>query len=66
MDVEKEMICTELLNLDRKAKIAILAIIKKYDENKILRFSDGCRVDLNTLPESVLTTIYTKINIFLN
>ena len=66
MNLEKEIFCSEILNLSREYKISILTIIKNHDRNKIQIFSDGCRIDLDSLPESVISAIYGKMKYILN
>lgn len=66
MDYEKGVICSEISNLDKNGKIQILTIIKDYDADLIQKFSDGSRVDLNLLPDEVITSIYSKIKYILN
>lgn len=61
MDVEKEMICAEIINLSRQEKINIMTIIKNHDQNLIKRFPDGSRIDLDLLPDTVILTIYARI-----
>jgi hypothetical protein len=65
MELEKQMICSELNQLDKDNKIRILSIIKKYDESKIQKFSDGSRVDLDSLSDEVIELIYSKLNYIL-
>ncbi len=66
MDIEKEIICTEIANLSKQDKINIMSIIKKHDPSKIQRFFDGSRIDLDSLPDTIILTIYSKIKYILN
>lgn len=66
MDFEKEIICVEILNLTRDDKIQILSIIKKHNKDKIQKFSDGSRIDLDVLPDHLIESIYSKIKYILN
>lgn len=66
MNPEKEIICSEINNLSRDDQIKILTIIKQYDKTKIQKFSDGSRVDLDVLPESLIRDIYLMIKNILN
>lgn len=66
MDLEKGIICSEANNISRDEKIQILSIIKQYNPDKIQRFSDGSRIDLDSLPENIISQIYSKIKYILN
>ena len=65
MELEKEIICSEVNNLTKDQKIEILNCIKNYNPNCIQTFFDGSRIDLNNLPESVIKALHTKIMYFL-
>lgn len=65
MELEKDFICTEIFNLDRADKIIILSIIKNFDKTKIQEFPDGSRINLDNLPDTIITTIYNKIKYIL-
>jgi len=66
MDLEKEIICSEISNLSKSDKINIMSIIKNYDISKIRKFSDGSRIDLDSLPDTIIKSIYLKIKYILN
>lgn len=66
MELEKEIICIEAVNLNREQRIEVLNCIKEYDPKYIQKFPDGSRIDLNLLPEAVIKTIHTKISYLLN
>lgn len=66
MEYEKSVICGEINQLDKAGRIQILTIIKNYDPSKIQRFADGSRINLDKLPDEVITTIYTKIKYILD
>jgi hypothetical protein len=65
MNLEKEIICSEISYLSREDKITILSIVKKYDRNKIQNFPDGSRIDLDSLPDWIINAIYCKIKYIL-
>ena len=65
MDVEKEILCLEVPNLSRQDKINIMTIIKRHDQSKIQRFSDGSRIDLDSLPDELIMMLYSKIKYIL-
>lgn len=65
MDIEKEIICSEIRNLSKDEKIRILAIIKSFDKSKIQRFKDGSRINLDLLPNELIERIYLKVKYFL-
>lgn len=66
MNLEKEIICSEIINLSKQDRIQILTMIKRYDRNKVKEFSDGSRIYLNLLPDQLINSIYLKIKYILN
>jgi hypothetical protein len=66
MDVQKDIICHEIVHLEREAKIQIIKIIKQHDASKLTRLNDGTAVNLDKLPSEVINSIYTFIKHKLN
>jgi|GEM_PF-4222999 len=65
MNVEKEFIIKEVLRLDHENRISVLGIIKKYDPTKVQKFSDGSRIDLDSLPVNIVSELEKKIKTIL-
>lgn len=65
LELEKEIICGEMSSLTKDQRIEILKCIKNYNSAVIQRFSDGSRIDLDNLPDTVVLVLYNKIKYFL-
>jgi hypothetical protein len=57
-EIEKNFILAESSNLEYDSKVEILMIVKRYGEKYIMEKGDGCRVNLNKLPEDAVLQIY--------
>jgi hypothetical protein len=63
MQVYKEIICAEAVNLSKEDKRAIIRIVKKHDKEKAKRVGGGTRIVLDYLPDNVVKDIYTLIRV---
>lgn len=57
-EVEKNFIISESSNLEYNDMVQILVIVKRYGKEYIMEKSDGCRINLNKLPEEGVMQIY--------
>ena len=64
-EIEKNFILAESSNLEYDDKVSILAIVKRYGKQFIMEKGDGCRVNLNRLPEDAVLQIYRYMKITL-
>ena len=58
MDAEIDFIHSESKNLTVLDRIEILVIVRQYGENYIIEKKDGCRIQLNKLPQDAILRIY--------
>jgi hypothetical protein len=58
MDLYKETIVNEIVNLHLEDKREIKNMIKRYDSAKLQEFGDGIRINLDKLPDDLVMAIY--------
>lgn len=57
-ETDKNFILSEALNLEPSDYVEILGIVKRYGKEYIMEKGDGCRINLNKLPEDAVMKIY--------
>jgi hypothetical protein len=57
-EIEKNFILSESPNLEYDDLVEILVIAKRYGKDFIMEKGDGCRINLNKLPEDAVMQVY--------
>ena len=59
LDEKKSSIVSKALELDYEDRLYVLQILKQQlDPVKIVEHADGCRINLDNLPDSIINKIY--------
>lgn len=58
IQVYKEIITTEAVNLNKEDKQAIIRIVKRHNKDEAKRVGAGTRIVLDSLPDNVIRDIF--------
>jgi hypothetical protein len=60
-DVYRYAISAESIRFAHDDKLQIMKMVKRFDQSKIQRFSDGSRVNLSRLPDYLIKQMYEYV-----
>lgn len=58
LDLYKEIICSEAVNLSKEDKYSILKIVRVQHADKMKESPSGVKIRLDLLPEPIIMAIY--------
>jgi hypothetical protein len=61
MDLYRGIICDESIHFTQDDKLQILRILKQQCPDEIKKFSDGTRINLSKVSDSIVQSIYDLI-----